>query len=296
MKRRRISGWACTWAAAFLLAASSLAQANVADTLRARHQALGPQLADNVFKRPLVIESSQSSTTLVGDIYAVLDQPFRVAGPALQEIGHWCDILILHLNVKSCGATGADGTRKLSVGLGRKSDDLDGDVYPVEFDYRVAATRDDYLGIILDARQGPVGTRDYRIRVQVVALDERRSFFHLSYAYSYGLMARMASQGYLATVGRDKVGFSVVERAADGTPTYIKGMRGVIERNTMRYYLAVEAYLGALAVPPAQREEKRLRDWYDGADRYPRQLYEMDRDDYLDMKRRQIRALRSAAG
>ncbi len=57
-------------------------------------------------------------------------------------------------------------------------------------------------------------------------------------------------QGYLATIGRDKVGFSIVGSRADGQPVYVHGTRGVIERNTMRYYVAIEAYLGTMALPP----------------------------------------------
>ena len=92
---------------------------------------------------------------------------------------------------------------------------------------------------------------------------------------------------YLGTSGRDKVGFSRVAGEQDGEPRYIGGMRGLVERNTMRYYLAIEAYLGALSAPPAQRVEKSLRDWFAAAERFPRQLHEMDLGNYLAMKRRE---------
>jgi hypothetical protein len=68
----------------------------------------------------------------------------------------------------------------------------------------------------------------------------------------------------------------------------------VVERNTMRYYLAIEAFLGALAAPPQARFEKRLRDWFAAAERYPRQLHEMEQGEYLDMKRKE--RLRQQAG
>jgi len=42
-------------------------------------------------------------------------------------------------------------------------------------------------------------------------------------------------------VGSDKVGFSIVGQGADGQPTLVGGVRGMLERNTMRYYLAVDA-------------------------------------------------------
>ena len=96
-------------------------------------------------------------------------------------------------------------------------------------------------------------------------------------------------QGYLATGGRGKVGFSIVGKSANGEPQYLGGMRGVIERNTMRYYLAIDAYLGALSLPAAARLDKRLNDWHSGVERYPRQLHELERAAYLSMKRQEIR-------
>jgi len=103
------------------------------------------------------------------------------------------------------------------------------------------------------------------------------------------MTARIAMQSYLATIGRNKVGFSVTGRTADSQPVYMGGMRGVVERNTMRYYLAIETYLGALSVPASQQVEKRLNAWHAGVERYPVQLHELERDEYLAMKRKEIR-------
>ena len=55
----------------------------------------------------------------------------------------------------------------------------------------------------------------------------------------------------------------------------------------MRYYLAIEAFLGAESAPPQERLEKRLRAWFAAIERYPRQLHEMERGEYLVMKRRE---------
>jgi len=86
----------------------------------------------------------------------------------------------------------------------------------------------------------------------------------------------------------DKAGAVLtVGRQPDGLPDYIRGVRGVIERNAMRYYLAIDAYLAALAVPPPEQLEERLQGWFASAERYPRQLHEVDRTAYLDMKRRE---------
>lgn len=271
-----------------LCSPAGLLQAADAPSLRSRHQALAQQLASNQFKRPVYLESSQTDNQLQGDIYAEVGQPFSQTGPALQDIGQWCDMLILHQNVKAChaSAAGADATLKLHVG--RKFDQPLADAYPFAFRYQVQAAAADYLRVVLQAAQGPLSTSDYRIVLEVLALDKQRSFLHLSYAYSYGATANLAMQSYLATTGRDKVGFSIVGQSDSGQPLYLGGTRGVIERNTMRYYLAVDAYLGAMALPTAARQEQRLNDWYSAVERYPRQLHELDRAAYLAMKHAEI--------
>lgn len=270
------------------LAGIPAVQAQDAAALRARYAALHGQLISNPFQRPLHLESSQTPDELRGDVYARVEQPYAVVGPALQDMDQWCDILILHLNVKRCLTASRPASDRLSLNIGRKFNQPLVDTYLVEFRYRVLVAGPDYLQVVLDAEDGPLGTRDYRIALEVVALDARRSFLHLSYSYAYGMLARLAMQGYLATIGRDKAGFSIVGRTADGQPVYLGGLRGVVERNTMRYYLAVEAYLGALSAPAPEQLEKRLNDWYAGVERYPLQLHELERGEYLDMKRQEI--------
>lgn len=272
-----------------MASAISVAEAQDAAALKARHTELRPRLASNQFGQPLYLESSDESGKLRSDVYATVDFPFAVAGPALQDVGHWCDILILHQNVKNCRASQPPAGAGLSLSIGRKYDRPLADAYPVDFLFRVASTGPDYLHATLDADRGPMGTSDYRIDLEVVSLDAARSFVHLSYSYAYGTPASMAMQGYLATIGRDKVGFTIVGRTPDGQPVYGGGTRGVVERNTMRYYLAIEAYLAALSAPPAAQLEKRLSGWYAGTEHYPAQLHELERDEYLAMKRKEAR-------
>ena len=261
-----------------------LAHAQDAATLRARHAALGEALAHNPFDRPLYVESSNPADVVQGDIYARIAQPFRVAGPALQGVDHWCDILILHLNVMGCLAAGST----LQVYMGRKFDQPLADAHLFEFLFTVAVAQPDYMRAALTAAKGPLGTSDYAIAVEVVSLDAGRSFLHLSYSYKPGRAARWAAKGYLSTIGRDKVGFTVVGTAA-GRSVYIGSTRGAVERNAMRCYLAVEAYLGALATPAPQQVEKRLRDWFAGSEKFPAQLHELERAEYLEMKHSEIR-------
>jgi hypothetical protein len=92
-----------------------------------------------------------------------------------------------------------------------------------------------------------------------VPLDARRTFLHLSYSYGHGMAGRLAMQGYLATLGADKVGFTATGRDGNGQPIHIGGVRGAIERTAMRYYLAIDAHLAALAAPAGQQRGSRRR-------------------------------------
>jgi len=269
------------------------AELDAAAVLQAKYAELGPQLGDNPFKRPLHLESVASPHHLKGDIYALLDYPFATVHQALDDPAHWCDVLILHLNTKYCRVGGSPAAPQLAVSIGSKTWESLDQAYRVNFAFSSAATRPDYLNLTLDAKQGPLGTSDYRIRLEAIPLQDGKTFLHLTYSYAYDFAGQLAMQSYLATIGSSKVGFTEIGTAG-APPTYVGGMRGVVERNTMRYYLAIDAYLGALSAPPAEQFEKRLQDWFSATERYPRQLHEIDRASYLDMKRREVQRQQTA--
>lgn len=282
------------FAVALLCAGAGIAQADEADansagSLQAKHGALQDRLSHNPFRRPLTLDSSETSGSVTGDIYALVSYPFATVSAALNSPGNWCDILTLHLNTKYCRASTAGAGSRLNVSIGRKYDQPLDEAYRVAFAYRVAARAANYLQVTMNADEGPLSTRNYRIVLEAVPLENGQTFIHLSYSYAYGLVGRLAMQAYLVTIGRDKVGFTVAGAQPDGQPLHIGGMRGVVERNTMRYFLAIEAFLGAMSVPPPAQLEKRLHDWFAAIERYPRQLHEMERGAYLDMKRKEVR-------
>ena len=274
------------------MATAATAHADSPEALRAKYSALQDRLSNNPFKSPLTLDSTETAGSVAGEIYAVMDYPFAKVGPALNNAAYWCDILILHLNTKYCRAV--DGGKTLNVSIGKKFDQPLDDAYRVIFAWRVTAQTPNYLQVQLSADEGPLSTRDYRIVLEAVSLENGQTFIHLSYAYGYGVVGRIAMQAYLGTIGANKVGFTVAARQSDGQPVHIGGMRGLVERNTMRYYLAIEAYLGALSTPPQARMDKRLRDWFTAIERYPRQLHEMEQNQYLEMKRKEV--LRQQAG
>ncbi len=256
-----------------------------AASLHAKYAALGGQLKNNQFQRTLHLDSAESPHALMGDIYALVDYTFADVNAALNGPAHWCDVLILHINTKYCRAFTDRAGTVLAVAIGKKYDQPLDEAYRLEFAYRVSAATPDYLGVQLTSETGPLGTSDYRILLEAVPVEGGRTFLHFRYSYAYGLAGRVAMQVYLATVGRSKVGFTIVGEQPDGLPDYIRGVRGLVERNTMRYYLAIDAYLGARAAPSPRQLEERLQSWFTSSERYPRQLHEVDRTVYLDMKR-----------
>lgn len=270
---------------AFALAAAACGAMADAGELRAKYAELRGPLRTNVYQRAIFIDSTDGGGTLKGDIYAVLDHPYDVLSRTLERPDDWCAIMILPFNTKYCHPLKADGGATLVMRIGRKADQPVGDAYRLDFALRPVAATADYFESRLAAKDGPLGTHDYRITLEAVPLDAKRSFMRLSYSYGYGGMGQLAMQAYFATTGASKVGFTIVGRDGTGQPIYIGGVRGAIERNVMRYYLAIDAHLASIAAPPEQQLDQRIQTWFDSTERYARQLHEMDRAQYVAMKR-----------
>src|SRR5688572_611796 len=137
-------------------------QAQDAQALRERHEVLRTELADNPFGRPLHVESGENGSEHRGAVYAVIEQPFKLVGPALRRAAQWCDVLILQANVKNCEASNG-GSETLSLFVARKPTDRLDQAYRTDFSYAVRSASDDYLHVALHAPEGPLGTTDYRI-------------------------------------------------------------------------------------------------------------------------------------
>jgi hypothetical protein len=263
----------------------ALAVPDVGGALRDKYAALGQQLQQNQFNQPLVLASVETPDRLKGDIYARIDHPFEAVRAGLSKPEHWCEVLLLHLNVKYCHPVEGQAGSLLRVNIGKKTPQALAQVPRIEFNFTVVTATADYLDVLLDARTGPLGTSDYRIELEALALAQGQTFVHLTYSYSVNFTSRLALKTYLATIGRNKVGFTVTGHLADGQPAYIGGVRGLLERNTLRYYLAINAFLDASSAEPALQLEQRLQRWFSAVERYPLQLHELDRTEYLEMKR-----------
>ena len=264
---------------AFLFSYAAMA-AGTTEGLRAKHAELRAALASNAFGRPLHLDSTESADRLQGELHAVLDHPFPMLAEALAKPFAWCDILVLPLHVQSCEA----GSGNLTLNVASKLGPDAGNSARLQLAFKVASRTKEFLAIQLSAPEGPVGTRNYRVAIEAIPLDAGRTFIHLSYSYGYGSMAKLATQTYLNTSGKGKTGFT------EG----VSGMRGILERNAMRYLLAVDAYLRSLSGPREQQIDQRLKAWHASLERYPKQLREPQAD-YLALKREQMLALGKAA-
>jgi hypothetical protein len=302
------ASWTRILAGALLLGASALActaaaaaaEPPSAQALRATHQRLSDKLDHSSFGRPVQLDSMETADGLQGDIYAVVEHPLAEISSALKGSAHWCDVLTLHINNRRCVTAtatatatvtatatatapgGPQGRETLTLFVVRRYDKPIDDAFELPFAYRVASATPEHLLVELTAESGPLGTSNYHVTLEAVALDERKSFVHFSYSYDHNAMVRLGTMAYLATFGSDKVGFTVVGKTPEGQPDYIRGLRGLVERNAMRYFLTLDAYLAA---PGADQAERRQRQWFAGAEQYPRQLHEVDLDTYLALKR-----------
>ena len=188
---------ALPWASAAGAAAEPRLDAGSA--LQARYAALQERLEQSSFPQPLYVDSVEDPGSSRGDVYAVVDYPIATVSDALTSPSHWCDVLILHLNVKFCHPVSHDGRTALSVAIGRKREQPLSSTFRIEFDYSTSASRPGYLAVDLNAGRGPLGTSNYRISFEAVGLEKERAFVHVQYSYANDAAARAAMQMYLAT-------------------------------------------------------------------------------------------------
>ncbi len=245
---------------------------------------LKAKLEKNSFGVPLFLESFELNDRVHADVYGIFDYPFSSMIDVLTVQANWCDIVSLHPNVKSCTYMELPGTRLLTFYIGRKVYQPPEYTRQVIYRYRNVDQQKGYLDIILSADSGPLGTKDHRMRFEALPLDGGRTFVHVSYAYSDSVALRLAEKVYFATLGRGKVGFTITGTDINGKPVYIGGPRGAIERNAVRYYFAIQSFMDTLLYPEESRFSTRISKWYDLTVRYRRQLFDLDKKDYITFK------------
>ena len=260
-------------------------------SMQGSYEAYRPLMSNNAFNEPLHIKSSFKDDLSTGEIYALIDNEFTSVSSNLINSSQWCDMLVLHVNVKGCyvgtlkkGDAQLNDPRTISLFVGRNYYEPIEDAYAMTYTFSEPQREDDYVKTVLSAESGPFGTSSYLLEFEAIPLNEQKTFIHFRYSYEYGMLARIALEGYLATLGRSKVGFTVENYDENNEPVYVKGTQGIVERNSMRYFLAIRAYLDTSA-DTQDTWNHRIEHWYELAKPYKRQLLEIEDQKYLKTKR-----------
>lgn len=239
-------------------------------------------IAQSPFDEPIHLESEEEAREVHGRVHAVVDASVADLRAALGGARDWCEILFLHINVKACVHHGRAGDERITLYIGRKRYQDAEVVDQIELRIRAEHPDNERLAIRLQADSGPHGLRAFDMKVQAVALQDERSLLLMRYSIGYGALGRFTLGMYLAFGGRGRIGFTVERLDEDGAPVYVDGLRGLIERNTVRFFFALQAYL-----EEPDDLEARLGRWWDLTDRHPEQLRERDKDNYLAQKLRE---------
>ena len=174
----------------------------------------------------------------------------------------------------------------LTLYLGRKTYLSPQAASPQSYHLAVQTGEPGFLSVALTAPEGLFGTTAHRFQLEAAGV-EGRTVITLRSSYVPSVVTRLMTAIYLATLGRNKVGFSQEDGVPTTPPRYVKGFRALVERSAMRYYLAFETYLDMRSVPAADRFEACINAVYDSMERYPAQLHDMEKAEYLDAKRRE---------
>lgn len=261
------------------------------DALQKTYEQTRSKLSSSAFRQPLILTSSFNDDEASGEIYAVIENGFSGVSSHLIRTQQWCDMLVLHINVKGCyangetheGKTASIASNGIRLYVGRNFYQPIEDAYVMEYILSVPRQNSDYLKATLTADEGPFGTSEYLLVFEAIPLANDKTFIHFKYSYRYGFLARVALQGYLATLGRQKVGFSIDKYDEDNNPVYVKGVQGIVERNSMRYFISIRAFLETFSLNN-EGWDNRVKLWYQLALPYERQLLEVKDKKYIETK------------
>jgi hypothetical protein len=282
--------WIIVGLAAFFSVGSALADDSSQSGEEVLQEVYGRNIArleTSPFGIPLYLDSFEQGDRVHVDVYGIFAYPFTSVSSVLKEPASWCDIVALHPNVKACTYQNLEDAWLLTFYLGRKTFQPPQDARQVIYHFRDLERGPGYLDLALTATVGPLGTKDHLLKFEALPLDGAKTFVHVTYAYKNSAFLSLAEKVYFSTRGRDKVGFTVAGTDERGKPVYITGPRGAIERNAVRYYFAIQAVMDSLTYPEKSRFNIRTSNWFDQTNRYQRQLFELEKRDYLSFKKKE---------
>src|SRR4030095_16837961 len=172
--RSLIPALAAALAATCIALAPAAAAQTGAAALRATYEKLAPNLANSPLGRPMVLSSSETPNGLKGEVYGVLDHPLAKVNAALDKPAHWCAMLLLHLNNLAC--LSGPGKQTLTLSVVRRYDIPVDQAFELTFRFHIVSAKPDYFDAKLNSGKGPFGTRNYRVSVEGIPLENGKSF------------------------------------------------------------------------------------------------------------------------
>ena len=257
-----------------------------ASQLQRQYQVLRGLARSGPFGVPFSVQSEERDDHVTAEVYGIIEHPLEEVRAALGNPPTWCEFAPLHSNVKACTFQMQSHETLLRLYIGRRHYQSPEDASLQPYQFVLQASEPGFFSVTLSAPKGIFGTTAHRYQLEAAGVDGRTVVaFRSSYVPSF--VTKVMTAVYLATVGRNKVGFSREDSGSAASPRYVRGFRGLVERNAMRYYLAFETFLDMQSLPAAQRFEATINAVYDSMERYPVQLHDMEKAEFLEAKRRE---------
>ena len=254
--------------------------------LQNQYQALRDQARRGPFGVPLSVRSEDRDDEVTAEVHGIIEHRFEEVKAVLTSPASWCEFAPLHSNVKACTFQNHSHEMLLTLYVGRRYYQSPEGASSQPYQFAVHTGEPGFLSVALSASKGIFGTTAHRWQLEAAGVDGR-TVVALRSSYVPSVVTRVMTAIYLATVGRNKVGFSREDAGPAESPRYVKGFRGLVERNVMRYYLAFEAFLDMQSLPAPHQFEASINAVYDMMEQYPTQLHDMEKAEYLDAKRRE---------
>jgi hypothetical protein len=255
--------------------------------LRVQFQSLTLDVRPGLGGQPLHVRVTEQDNVVSGEVHAVFAHGFDEVAGLLRHGGDWCEVVVLHPNVKACTHAPSGERERLVFYTGFKYYQPARLSRKHNFTLHVEQREKGYLLARLWPDPDKLMDGAEPAVIEAVALDKGHTGLRIYYRQRLSVWARMAAATYFATFGRDKVGFTVLDSGPDGRPAYVHGLVGAIERSIMRYFLAIQTHLDVRDTAAGDREQQRLAHWFALTERYPLQLYEMERASYIELKQRE---------
>jgi hypothetical protein len=258
-------------------------------SLLSRYHLIEKVLSNSPLALPVYFESSVDKNYAGAEIYGIIYHPFEKVKKELSTHSNWCDIVLLHTNVRACTYSKTVRNSMITLyNVNRHYHHLN-DAYLMNFIFGPISDQPSFFDVEMTAESGPFSSRDHKFRLRAIPLDAGRTFIQLVYSYRYNSFQYLAMKSFFALFGAGNVGFTVTASDSQNNPVYVSGVRGAIERNIMRYYLAFLAFFDSLDLPQNQRVEQRFGIWYDFTSKYKKQFPEMDKREYIQMKQADLK-------